>query len=65
MMAVNIHDILDRAKRSAQLGFGAHIKFEEEYDPSLPAAVADADQLLQVILNLIKTLLRHVKTMEK
>ena len=54
MAAVNIHDILDRAKRSAQLGFGAHIKFEEEYDPSLPAAVADADQLLQVILNLIK-----------
>ena len=54
MTAVNIHDILDRAKRSAQLGFGAHIQFEEEYDPSLPAAVADADQLLQVLLNLIK-----------
>ena len=54
MTAVNIHDILDRAKRSAQLGFGAHIRFEEEYDPSLPAAVADSDQLLQVVLNLIK-----------
>ena len=54
MSAVNIHDILDRAKRSAQLGFGAHIRFEEDYDPSLPAAFADADQLLQVILNLIK-----------
>ena len=26
MTAVNIHDILDRAKRSAQLGFGAHIR---------------------------------------
>ena len=49
MTAVNIHDILDRAKRSAQLGFGAHIHFEEEYDPSLPAAVADSDQLLQVV----------------
>ena len=54
IVAVNIHDILDKAKRSAQLGFGAHIKFEEEYDPSLPAAAADADQLLQVVLNLIK-----------
>jgi two-component system nitrogen regulation sensor histidine kinase GlnL len=54
MAAVNIHDILDRAKRSAQLGFGAHISFEEEYDPSLPAAKADSDQLLQVVLNLIK-----------
>ncbi len=54
MTAVNIHDILDRAKRSAQLGFGAHIQFEEEYDPSLPAAIADSDQLLQVVLNLLK-----------
>jgi two-component system nitrogen regulation sensor histidine kinase GlnL len=54
MKAVNIHDILGRAKRSAQLGFGAHIKFEEEYDPSLPAAKANSDQLLQVVLNLIK-----------
>ena len=54
MTAVNIHDILDRAKRSAHLGFGAHIHFEEEYDPSLPAAMADSDQLLQVILNLLK-----------
>ena len=54
MKPVNIHDILDRAKRSAQLGFGAHIKFEEEYDPSLPAAKANSDQLLQVVLNLIK-----------
>ena len=54
MSPVNIHDILDRAKRSAQLGFGAHISFEEDYDPSLPAARADSDQLLQVILNLIK-----------
>ena len=54
MKAVNIHDILDRAKRSSQLGFGAHIRFEEDYDPSLPAAKANSDQLLQVVLNLIK-----------
>jgi len=54
MTAVNIHDILDRAKRSAQLGFGAHIRFEEDYDPSLPPAKASSDQLLQVVLNLIK-----------
>ena len=47
MTAVNIHDILDRQKVSA-IGFGAHIHFEEEYDPSLPAAVADSDQLLKL-----------------
>ena len=36
--AVNIHDILDRVRRSSQLGFGAHMTYIEEYDPSLPAA---------------------------
>lgn len=51
---VNIHDILDRARKSAVVSFGAHMKFIEDYDPSLPDAFVDADQLLQVVLNLIK-----------
>ncbi|CUJ25045.1 two-component system sensor histidine kinase NtrB [Cognatishimia activa] len=52
--AVNIHDLLDRARRSALLGFGGHMTIKEEYDPSLPYALGDGDQLLQVFLNLIK-----------
>ncbi len=51
---VNIHDILDRARQSASVGFGAHMMFVEDYDPSLPPAFADGDQLLQVFLNLLK-----------
>ncbi|MFT7106532.1 MAG: two-component system nitrogen regulation sensor histidine kinase GlnL [Yoonia sp.] len=51
---VNIHDILDRARQSASVGFGAHMLFIEDYDPSLPPTLADADQLLQVFLNLLK-----------
>ncbi len=52
--AVNIHDVLDRARRSALLGFGAHMQILEEYDPSLPLAWGDPDQLLQVMQNLLK-----------
>jgi len=51
---VNLHDVLDRARRSAQLGFGADMTIDEEYDPSLPLAYGDSDQLLQVIQNLLK-----------
>ncbi|MFW2586825.1 two-component system sensor histidine kinase NtrB [Sagittula sp. SSi028] len=51
---VNIHDVLDRARRSALLGFGAHMRIQEDYDPSLPMAWGDTDQLLQVVLNLVK-----------
>ena len=51
---VNIHDVLDRARRSALLGFGAHMSIVEDYDPSLPLAYGDPDQFLQVVLNLLK-----------
>ncbi|MEO0362837.1 MAG: ATP-binding protein, partial [Pseudomonadota bacterium] len=51
---VNIHDVLDRAKRSAAAGFASHVRFNEDYDPSLPEVPGDHDQLVQVVLNLLK-----------
>jgi two-component system nitrogen regulation sensor histidine kinase GlnL len=51
---VNIHDALDRARKSALMGFAANMTIVEDYDPSLPATFADSDQLMQVFLNLIK-----------
>jgi two-component system, NtrC family, nitrogen regulation sensor histidine kinase GlnL len=51
---INIHGVLDHVKRLAQSGFARHIKFTEEYDPSLPPVLANRDQLVQVFLNLIK-----------
>jgi two-component system, NtrC family, nitrogen regulation sensor histidine kinase GlnL len=52
--AVNIHDALDRARKSALMGYAAEMTIIEDYDPSLPATYADLDQLVQVFLNLIK-----------
>ncbi len=54
LRAVNIHDALDRARKSALVGFAAQMTIVEDYDPSLPATWADSDQLMQVFLNLIK-----------
>jgi len=51
---VNIHVVLDHVKRLAQSGFAQHVKFVEEYDPSLPDVYANRDQLVQVFLNLVK-----------
>src|SRR5271165_2785063 len=51
---INIHVVLDHVKRLAQSGFARHIKFVEDYDPSLPPVLANRDQLVQVFLNLIK-----------
>jgi two-component system nitrogen regulation sensor histidine kinase GlnL len=52
--AVNIHDLLDRARKTAAVGFAANMRIVEEYDPSLPSTYVDADQMLQVFQNLIK-----------
>ena len=51
---VNIHVVLDHVKKLAQSGFGRHVRFVEEYDPSLPPFTANKDQLIQVFLNLVK-----------
>jgi two-component system nitrogen regulation sensor histidine kinase GlnL len=53
-MPVNIHAVLEHVKRLAQSGFARHIRFVEEYDPSLPMVYANRDQLIQVFLNLVK-----------
>ncbi|NIX77475.1 two-component system sensor histidine kinase NtrB [Microvirga terricola] len=51
---VNVHGVLDHVKRLAQSGFARHIRFVENYDPSLPPVLGNRDQLIQVILNLVK-----------
>jgi two-component system nitrogen regulation sensor histidine kinase GlnL len=51
---INIHQVLEHVKRLAQSGFGRHIKFVEEYDPSLPPVLGSRDQLVQIFLNLVK-----------
>lgn len=51
---VNLHDVLEQVRRSAVAGFARRIPVLTAYDPSLPPALADADQLIQVCLNLVK-----------
>lgn len=53
-MALNVHDLLDRTQRLANLGCAAGIQIDTEYDPSLPHVWADHDQLLRVFMNLVQ-----------
>jgi two-component system nitrogen regulation sensor histidine kinase GlnL len=52
--AVNIHEVLDRVQTLAQTSFGRHLRFVDNYDPSLPPAHGNRDQLVQIFLNLVK-----------
>ncbi|MGU3576340.1 two-component system sensor histidine kinase NtrB [Brucellaceae bacterium C25G] len=51
---VNLHNVLAHVRALAAHGFAGHINFIEDYDPSLPPVFANRDQLVQVILNLVK-----------
>lgn len=52
--SVNIHEILRDARKLFQSSMSSNIVFTEQYDPSLPEIMGDADTLMQAIVNLIK-----------
>lgn len=52
--AVNVHRVMEHVRKLAQSGFAAEIRFQELYDPSLPPVLGNRDQLIQVVLNLVK-----------
>jgi two-component system nitrogen regulation sensor histidine kinase GlnL len=52
--AVNIHQVLDRVRALASNGYADGLALREQYDPSLPPAWGEEDQLIQVFLNLTK-----------
>jgi len=51
--AVNIHEVLGRARSLAEAGFARRARFRENFDPSLPPVAGDFDRLVQVFVNLV------------
>ena len=51
---VNVHAVLGNVRLLASSGFGKHVRFVENYDPSLPQVKGNKDLLTQVFLNLVK-----------
>lgn len=58
---INVHLLIDHVKKLAQNGFGKHVKFVEHYDPSLPQISGNQDQIIQILLNLIKNACEALK----
>ena len=54
MLFRSIHQVLDRVMQLAKNGFGRHLRYVTDFDPSLPPVLGHHDQLVQVFLNLIK-----------
>jgi two-component system, NtrC family, nitrogen regulation sensor histidine kinase GlnL len=63
--AVNIHRVLEHVRKLSGSGFAARMKFVESYDPSLPHVHGNRDQLIQVLLNLVKNAAEAIAGMER
>ena len=61
---VNIHEVLDHVRRIALSGFAAHVRIVQDYDPSLPPVWGNRDQLVQILLNLVKNAAEAVDARE-
>jgi two-component system, NtrC family, nitrogen regulation sensor histidine kinase GlnL len=51
---VNIHAVLDHVRALARSGFARHVRISVDYDPSLPPILCNRDQMVQVMINLVK-----------
>ena len=59
---VNIHRVLGHVRKLAQTGFAEGMRIVESYDPSLPPVWGNRDQLVQVLLNLVKNAVEAVRS---
>jgi two-component system, NtrC family, nitrogen regulation sensor histidine kinase GlnL len=51
---INVHASLERVATLAENGFARGLSVKRRFDPSIPDALGDEDQLIQVFLNLAK-----------
>lgn len=52
--AINIHQVLERVRQVVQAEGLPGLNLVMDYDPSLPELYADADQLIQAVLNIVR-----------
>jgi two-component system nitrogen regulation sensor histidine kinase GlnL len=57
---INVHEVLERVRALIASEQGTAVQVIRDYDPSLPPLVADADQLLQALLNLARNAVQSV-----
>ncbi|KPL28399.1 MAG: histidine kinase [Acidithiobacillales bacterium SM1_46] len=51
---VNIHEVLERVRRLVLAEHPGGLRFECDFDPSLPELAGDAEQLIQAALNIVR-----------
>jgi len=63
MQATNVHEVLERVRSlvAAEIS-GNSIQLTRDYDPSIPAVVADSEQLIQAMLNIVRNAMQSLSS---
>lgn len=51
---LNIHEVLERVRQLVAVEANSHIELHSDYDPSIPELMADKNQLIQALLNIVR-----------
>lgn len=54
LQSINIHEIVERVRAVVQAEIPESVKLMRDYDPSIPELLADPDQMIQSLLNLVR-----------
>lgn len=57
---VNIHEVLERVRQLVDAEAPEGVRLERDYDPSIPSLMAEPNQLIQAILNIVRNALQAV-----
>lgn len=51
---INIHEVLQHVRQLVDIEVDERLRFQADYDPSIPEVYADFDHLIQIFLNIIR-----------
>ncbi|MEX0732602.1 MAG: nitrogen regulation protein NR(II) [Aquisalimonadaceae bacterium] len=57
---INIHQILERVRQLVEAEAPEGVQLERDYDPSIPPVLAESNQLIQAVLNIVRNALQSV-----
>jgi two-component system nitrogen regulation sensor histidine kinase GlnL len=61
---LNIHQVLERVRQLVIAEASGNIKLECDYDPSIPDLLADKNQLIQALLNIVRNAVQAIDSKE-
>lgn len=58
---INIHEVLERVRSLVLAEVPDGVQIKRNYDPSIPEFIADRDQILQAVLNIVQNAIQSVE----